>query len=85
MHLDEVSVDLAAVGRLYDPKLFRHLKECQMCAGLVGERRAWIELLTNGLSSLEATYAVALSGTTEAPSEDGHDRAGRRERDWYGH
>jgi hypothetical protein len=56
-----------------------------MCAGLVGERRAWIGLLTYGLSPLDAIHAVALSGTTPAPSEDGHDRAWRRERDWYGH
>ena len=84
MHFDEVTIDLAAMERLYDPKLLQHLGECQMCTGSVGERRAWIALLTYGLSPLETLHAIALSETTPTSSEDGHDRAARREGDWHG-
>ena len=84
MHFDEMTIELAATERLYDPNLLQHLGECQMCAQSVGERRAWIELLTYGLSPLETIQAVARSETNSTSSEDGHDRAARRERDWYG-
>jgi hypothetical protein len=84
MHFEEITIDLAATERLHDPKLLQHLGECQMCTESVRERRAWIELLTYGLSPLETIHAVALIETAPISLVDGHDRAARRERDFHG-
>ena len=84
MHFDEVAVDLAAMERLDDSRLLQHLRECQVCAEVVAERRAWIALLTYGLSPLETILAVVLSETAPNSSDAGRDSAVRRARGWHG-
>ena len=48
-HFSDEAIELAAMGRLHNSELQKHLDECPECTGRVAEHCGWIATLKSGL------------------------------------
>jgi hypothetical protein len=50
-HFNEEAIEMAAMGRLHNVRLQKHLSRCLKCTARVVEHRAWIAALRCALST----------------------------------